>query len=98
EDRMFVIQYAGFEEQPEKYYSCVVWNSWRLVGENELYNLREDPGQNINIAKNHPEILQKMRNHYEAWWQRVCQGMNAFVPLVIGVDENPVILSSDFWV
>ena len=43
DDRIFLVQYGG-RETPQKYYSCVVWGAWRLVGENELYNLDSDPG------------------------------------------------------
>lgn len=97
ENRMFVVQYGG-NIKPEKYYSCVVWNTWRLVGENELYNLDKDPGQKSNIANEHPDVLQKMRLFYETWWKKTELEINNFVPVIIGSPkENPVILTSDNW-
>lgn len=97
-DRMFVVQYGGHVE-PEKYFSCVVWDSWRLVGENELYDLDKDPAQENNIAKDYPEVIDKMRAFYESWWKNVKPEINQFVPVIIGSEkENPVFLNSDNWV
>jgi arylsulfatase len=97
-DRMFVVQYGG-HVKPEKYFSCVVWDSWRLVGENELYDLSEDPAQENNVVENFPEVLNKMRAFYENWWANVEPELNRFVPVIIGSEkENPVFLNSDNWV
>lgn len=97
DNRMFVVQYGG-SVRPEKYFSCVVLDSWRLVGENELYNLDKDPGQEINRSKDFPEVLNKMKVFYEDWWKKVEPEINKFVPVVIGSEkENPVILNSNNW-
>lgn len=97
EDRMFVVQFGG-NVKPEKYDGAVVWNSWRLVGKNELYDLSNDPGQRQNVAEKHPDVLQRMQKFYEGWWSEVEDDLNQFVPLIIGSDqENPVTLTSDFW-
>ena len=96
-DRMFVVQYGG-HDRPEKYFDCTVWNSWRLVGKNELYDITTDPGQQHNVAAQHPEVLKKMQTYYERWWGRTSVETNQFVPQFIGSDkEKKVILTSDFW-
>lgn len=96
-DRMFVVQYGG-NKQPEKYFSCVVWNTWRLVGENELYDLSKDPGQTVNIAANYPQELKKMRDFYEKWWMKVKPGLDTLNDVLIDTDkENPLVLSSNDW-
>lgn len=96
-DRMFVVQYGG-HVKPEKYFSCVVWDSWRLVGENELYNLSDDPAQENNIAKDFPYVLNKMKTFYENWWANIEPEINRLVPVIIGSEkENPVFLNSDNW-
>jgi arylsulfatase len=95
--RMFVVQYGG-DVRPEKYFSCVVWNSWRLVGHDELYNISKDPGEKDNVAKDHPGVLENMRSFYEKWWKKAGPGVDKFIPLVIGAEqEDPVTLTSDFW-
>lgn len=96
DDRMFVVQYGG-HVRPEKYSACIVWGPWRLVGENELYHIEKDPGQN-NPVNDRPEILLKMSSHYEKWWKTAKDGINRFVPVVIGSPhQNPVIINSSNW-
>ena len=99
-DRMFVVQYAGLEEKDlqRKYFSAVVWNSWRLVGENELYDLSKDPGQENNVASANPKVFKKMKSFYDDWWKKLEPAMDEHVPTLVGSKENPVILSPDFWV
>ncbi len=97
EDRMFVVQYGG-HVRPEKYFSCVVWDSWRLVGKDELYNIREDPGQTKNVGTMNPEVLTKMQAFYEQWWKGVEGGINRFLPHIIDVEkQTPVFLNSSNW-
>jgi arylsulfatase A-like enzyme len=97
DDRMFVVQYGG-NIRPEKYFSCVVWDSWRLVGENELYDLKKDPGQENNMAGKYPEILLKMKTFYEKWWKKVEPEVDHLLPVIVGSDkENPVIVNSNNW-
>jgi arylsulfatase len=99
-ERMLVVQYG---EQPggqklEKYRSAVLWNKWRLVHGDELYDLKTDPGQQQNVADRHPDVFRKLRDHYEKWWQEVEPRLNDFEPVSIGADqENPVTLSSADW-
>ncbi|MET0393306.1 MAG: arylsulfatase [Chitinophagaceae bacterium] len=97
-DRMFVVQYTG-KEKPEKYYSCVVWNSWRLVGDSELYDIATDSAQAHNIATAHPDVLKKMKGFYETWWAGLQPEIYKLVPIIIGAkQENPVIINSNSWV
>lgn len=97
DNRMFVVQYTG-KEKPEKYFSCVVWDNWRLVGENELYDISKDPGQQKDIAADHPAVLKEMKDHYEQWWSRLEPVIFDYVPVVIGnAKENPTLLSSNGW-
>jgi arylsulfatase A-like enzyme len=96
EDRMFVVQYGKIPAK--KYEGCVVFGNWRLVGEEELYNIKTDPSQTENIANAHPEIVSKIKNHYEKWWSELAPDRNELVPIVVGSDqENPVILNSGNW-
>src|SRR5262249_48437375 len=67
-DRMLVVQYG---QLPVKWEGCVLWNKWRLVKGEELYDLKTDPGQAMNVADKHPDIFKKMRAHYETWWAGV---------------------------
>ena len=97
DDRMLVVQYGG-REKPMKYKGCVVWKSWRLVAGNELYDVSNDPGETKNVAAANPEILKKMKDHYEQWWSKLEGGIDELIPVVVGSTvENPVVLTSNNW-
>jgi len=44
-------------------------------GEWELFNIINDPYQEKNIANVHPEIVKKMSDFYESWWNEVAGAM-----------------------
>ena len=87
-DRMFVVQYGHIvptgNRTTRKGNAAVIWNRWRLVDDVELYDLDDDPGQERNVAKQHPEVVQKMRMHYEAWWDEVGENLGNYFPIAIG--------------
>ncbi len=94
-DRMLVVQYGQIIK---KWDSCVIWNSWRLVNGTELYDLKTDFAQASDIAAKHPDVVKKMRAHYEGWWARVEPGLREYAPISIGSEqENPVKLCSSDW-
>lgn len=94
-DRMLVVQYG---QRPVKWDAAVLWNKWRLVKGEELYDLASDPGQMKDVAAAQPDVLQKMRGHYEKWWSEIEPRLDDFTPVVIGSDrENPVCLSAADW-
>jgi len=94
-DRMLVVQYGQILK---KWDSCTIWGRWRLVGENELYDLREDPGQEHNLADKHPDLLGKMRAYYEKWWAKNESALTDYRPISLGApQENPVRLTSSDW-
>lgn len=94
-DRTLVVQYG---QKPEKFDSAVLWQKWRLVRGQELYDLRADPGQQQDMSATHPDVVARMRNHYEQWWMKVAPLLAEPVPILIGADaENPVTLSAADW-
>jgi arylsulfatase len=94
-DRTLVVQYG---QTPRKYEAAVLWNKWRLVKGTELYDLASDPGQQRDVAEQHPAIARQMREHYDRWWAEVEPRLNDFVPIVIGAaQQNPVTLTAVDW-
>jgi arylsulfatase A-like enzyme len=98
-ERMLVVQYGGLRQaDPQKWDAAVLWNQWRLVNGEELYDVKADPGQANNVAAGHPEVVRKMRRHYETWWAGLQPTLSEFVPITIGSDaDNPTCLSSLDW-
>jgi arylsulfatase A-like enzyme len=98
-DRMLVVQFSRMNHpEPEKGDACVMWGRWRLVQDKELYDVQADPGQKRNVLSDHPEVVAKMRAHYDRWWAGVAPRLNEFSPIHIGSDrENPTMLSPCDW-
>ena len=101
-DRLSVVQYGhpneGIWGHTAKNHAAVLWQQWRLVHGNELYDLQLDPGQTRNLAESNPDQVKRMQDHYEAWWAEVNQTLTRYQPLTIGSEaENPVRLSSSDW-
>jgi arylsulfatase len=94
-ERTLVVQYG---QNPAKFDCCVMRDKWRLVGGNELYDLRSDPGQKTNVADQQPEALKQLRGDYEKWWNEMEPLLADPVPILIGAkEENPVTLSAADW-
>ena len=73
--------------------SCVMYKKWRLVNNTELYNIKEDPGQEKNVAKDNPSLVIKMQNAYELWWGGTVEPRaNRFEPIPVGSEEVPEVL------
>lgn len=53
--------------------SCVMEGDWRLIRGEELYNIREDPGQENDLAGQNPERVDQLNTFYESWWEDVIQ-------------------------
>ncbi len=51
--------------------SCVMNSDWRLIDGSELYNIAEDPGQEVDLAEKYPDRVKAMNAFYESWWEEV---------------------------
>ena len=108
-DRKLVVQYrsSGAPWDP----AVVMWNEWRLLKPKqgrrprdpgvplELYHVGRDPGQETNVASEHPDVVAAMRSHYEAWHAEARALFDRPRWIIIGSEAaNPVILYSQDWV
>ena len=98
-DRKIVVQYGG-RIRPAKYLqSSVIWNDWRLVGDTELYDMSTDPGQESNVAEQHPDIVEAMKAHYEQFWESIQGSIEEVEPLFVRSDAEAFTdLTSNNWV
>lgn len=87
------------KEVPEKWRLCSVMSDrWRLVNGTELYDLETDPGQRINIAKDHQDVVLKLRNSYETWFADVFSNWETRSYSDIGDNQSgETILTSHDW-
>lgn len=109
EDRMLVINYSRMPTFkvsytndnpaiPKKNGAAVLWKNWRLLENRELYDLSSDPHQDFDVASQHPEILRKMSEHLDEWWDDLEDHVLDVQRVVIGNDaENPMMITACEW-
>ena len=82
----------------EKSDAAVLWKEWRLLNRRELYNLAEDPLQQNNVIKRHPEIVRQMETYLDKFWEGAKDVVNKPQRVIIGApEENPSLLTSCEW-
>ncbi|GMU21542.1 MAG: hypothetical protein AMXMBFR13_16350 [Phycisphaerae bacterium] len=101
-DRMLVVQFSRMDRQvPRSGDAAVLWKRWRLLPGRpgwELYDLSTDPGQERDVADQHPDVVKAMSEHYEQWWAEVEPTMNLLSNLTIGAEAEPeTLLSAADW-
>lgn len=86
-------------EEPEYYRgSSVMQKNWRLVYGKELYDMKTDPGQRIDVADVYPEKVKEMQELYKAWYDDVFSDYTTKSYIQIGSESNPkMVLSSHDW-
>lgn len=109
DDRMLIINYSrmpGFISYPSpqgqtivrREGAAVLWKGWRLLECRELYNLDTDPLQKSNVYDQNLDVVQKMENQLNIWWDKVKDGVNEPQKIIIGSEkENPSFLTAVDW-
>jgi arylsulfatase len=99
-DRKLTIQFSRMNDsRPKPGDAVVLWKRWRLVSDNELYDLATDPAQERNVIAQFPEVATAMRAHYATWWAGVEPRVLEISPIHLGsARANPVQLSPCDWV
>ena len=55
-----------------KFNKCAIQNAqFTLVNNDELYDLKADPGETKNVIAEHPEVAARLRASYDRWWTDV---------------------------
>lgn len=96
-DRSLFVHVQRTFVPPKWEQSAVMTQRWRLVDGKELFDMKADPGQKSDIAKDYPEVVEKLREDYETWWASLKTDMEQTVRFVPGGDENPMVLMSHDW-
>jgi arylsulfatase len=53
-----------------------------------LYDISKDPGETTDVASAHPEVVERLRKSYDAWWASVLPLMvNEDLPRVFANDQ-----------
>ncbi len=61
----------------------------------ELYDLEHDAAEQLNLAAEHPEIVERLKKAYDAWFDDVCHTREpnfGMPPIVIGSDQQATVV------
>ncbi|MGJ8676720.1 MAG: arylsulfatase [Akkermansiaceae bacterium] len=80
-------------------FSTVLTQRWRLVnsGEQELYDMGNDPSQRKDVSESFPEVVQELRDKYKPFWDKVSPRMTPVRIDLGNPAENPTVLCSQDW-
>ena len=67
-NRTIIIQCPRSRQATKWRNSAVKTDRWRLVNRDKLYDVTVDPRQNRDIAEKNSEVVDELRNAYEAYW------------------------------
>ncbi|MDF9798743.1 arylsulfatase A-like enzyme [Catalinimonas alkaloidigena] len=78
--------------------AAVMTNRWRLVYDTLLFDMENDPGQTQNLIDEYPEVADKLRQDYEAWWTKVSEDAEQYARIIIGNEkaESVTLTCHDF--
>ncbi|AWB67411.1 sulfatase [Saccharobesus litoralis] len=81
--------------------TAIAYKHWRYVTFNnkgELFDLRNDPSQQVNVAKQHPSVVTLLKQKHQNWWQENVElGFKDRYIHVGNPAENPVRLNAMDW-
>lgn len=98
DDRALVVesQRVDVPEKGRKY--AVMTERWRLVDGRELYDIQTDPGQQRNLAAEHPDVVARLRRAYDRYWASVSRGDEPYQRPIVGADaQRETYLCSEDW-
>lgn len=71
---------------------------WRLVNNQELYDIVKDPSQKTNVIQNYPEVAKTIQDAHKAYWKRVSPGDRDKPRFIVGHPQDPeTFLQSADW-
>lgn len=84
------------EDVPVKWKNCAIMNDrWHLINGRELYDMDIDPGQTNDVSAGNTEIVGKLRQAYEEWWNSVSVDFGDYCEIIIDTEkEDPVKITS----
>lgn len=94
----FRVSYSDTPHIPAREGAVVLWNKWRFLEDQRLYNLKEDPHQDVDVAAQNPDVVAKMRKKLDEWWSEVEPIVMEPQRVIIGSShENPMMLTACEW-
>ena len=97
-DRTLFIQWHRGDQPRARYNAAARNERWKLVNGEELYDLSKDPGESLNVADQHPDVVKNLRGAYDQWFADTTSDKRYIQPpIVLGSIENPSTLTRQDW-
>ena len=94
-DRTHFLQIRQSTSAPDRWTNAVITKQWRLVHGTQLFDIKADPGQEHDVADQHPEVVAQLRSAHEKWWDEVTPYFEQISAIALGNEaENPTTLCS----
>lgn len=86
-------------EEPPKYENCSVRSQrFRWVDNKELYDMKTDPGETVNVIGQFTNEAAEMKRIYDDWWKEISPGFLKPQRIKLGASvENPSFLTCMDW-
>lgn len=98
-ERMIVTDSQRVRDPIKWKQTAVMSGPWRLVNGKELYDIRNDPGQQRNLIAEHPARAAKMSAFYDAWWAELEPTFAQTTEIYLGHPDHPVVsLTAHDWI
>ena len=98
-DRVLVTDSQRVKDPIKWRKSSVMTSQWRLINGRELYDIKNDPGQQADVASGHPEVVQRLTAFYDAWWEELLPTFSNDTAIYLGhPQDNPARLTSHDWI
>jgi hypothetical protein len=79
----------------DAFLGIVMTERWRLVNGEELYDIEADPGQERDLAEEHPEVVKCLREALEDNQRKNDDLQRRYI---IGAKQNPVEFTPEDWI
>jgi arylsulfatase A-like enzyme len=98
-DRMLVTDSQRVRDPVKWKQTAVMSQRWRLVNGRELYDMDADPGQQRNLAADHPGQVAAMTAFYDVWWAELEPTFSRTTEIPLGHPDHPrVSLTGHDWI
>lgn len=98
-DRILVTDSQRVKDPIKWRQSSVMTSRWRLINGEELYDIKQDPGQASDVASGNPEVVKRLTDFYNAWWEELEPTFSNATAIYLGHPrDNPARLTSHDWI
>lgn len=98
-DRILVTDSQRVKDPIKWKQSSVMTSKWRLINGKQLYDIKNDPGQESNVASGRPDVVKRLTEFYNTWWEELLPTFDNDTAIYLGhPKDDPARLTSHDWI